>query len=248
MEENGIGRPSTYAPTISTILSREYVEKEGKSFVPTNLGTLVTNLMKTSFATIVDEKFTAQMESDLDTIESDGKDWHKVIENFYGDFKKQLEDADVNAPKMQETTDEKCELCGENLIIKSGRFGKFLACPKYPDCKFTKPMPKEQLDVPCPKCGGIIVEKTSRNKKKFYGCANYPECTFAVWDKPVNQKCEECGSIMVERSFGRAKKLYCSNAECKNAPPKAKPKAKAKEGEKSEKSGKKAKKSDDKKE
>ena len=231
MEENGIGRPSTYSPTISTILAREYVEKEGKSFVPTNLGVLVTNLMKNSFSSIVDEKFTAQMEHDLDAIESDGKDWHSVISDFYGDFSKWLEEANENAPKMQEKSDEKCEICGENLIVKSGRFGKFLACPKYPDCKFTKPMPKEKLEVPCPKCGGVIIEKTSKSKKTFYGCENYPTCDFATWDKPVDQKCEECGSIMVERKFGRSKKIYCSNGECKNAPPKAKPKAKKKSEE-----------------
>ena len=228
MEENGIGRPSTYSPTISTILSREYVEKEGKSFVPTTLGTLVTNLMKASFATIVDETFTAQMEHDLDTIESEGKDWHTVLSDFYKDFEKQLSEANENAPKMQETTEEKCEICGENLIIKSGRFGKFLACPKYPDCKFTRPMPKEVLELPCPKCGGTLVEKTSKSKKVFYGCTNYPECTFASWDKPLTKNCEICGSFMVEKKFGRTKKEYCSNEACKNAPPKAKPKAKAK--------------------
>jgi len=221
MEENGIGRPSTYSPTITTILSREYVEKDGKSFVPTNLGVLVTNLMKNSFSSIVDEKFTAQMEGDLDKIESEGNDWHEVISSFYEDFKTWLSEADENAPKMQETTDEKCEICGENLIVKSGRFGKFLACPKYPDCKFTKPMPKIELTIPCPKCGGVIVEKTSKSRKTFYGCANYPDCDFATWDKPVDKKCEECGSLMIERKFGRAKKIYCSNDKCKNAPPKA---------------------------
>lgn len=224
MEENGIGRPSTYSPTISTILAREYVKKEGKSFVPTNLGILVTNLMKTSFSSIVDEKFTANMEHELDTIESEGKDWHKVLSDFYGDFSKTLEEANENAPKMQETTEEKCELCGANLIIKSGRFGKFLACPNYPECKFTRPMPKETLSVPCPKCGGVLVEKTSRNKKIFYGCSNYPECDFASWDKPLDKKCELCGSFMTEKRFGRSKKEYCSNPECKNAAPKPKPK------------------------
>lgn len=236
MEENGIGRPSTYAPTISTILAREYVKKEGKSFVPTNLGTLVTNLMKASFSSIVDEKFTAQMEHELDTIESDGKDWHKVLSDFYGDFSKTLEEANENAPKMQETTDEKCELCGANLIIKSGRFGKFLACPNYPECKFTRPMPKVTLSVPCPKCGGTLVEKTSKNKKVFYGCTNYPTCDFASWDKPLDKKCELCGSYMVERRFGRSKKEYCSNPDCKNCAPKPKPKAeKAEKAEKTTK-------------
>ncbi len=219
MEEKGIGRPSTYAPTITTILSREYVEKEGKSFKPTNLGTIVTELMKTSFSNIVDEKFTASMEKELDEIEETDKDWKSVIGNFYEDFKKELADANENAPKMQEVSEVKCDICGSNMVIKSGRFGKFLACPKYPDCKCTKPMPKEELEVPCPKCGGILVEKSSKNKKIFYGCKNYPECDFASWDKPIDEKCEECGTYMVEHKYGRSVKKYCGNPDCKNAKP-----------------------------
>ncbi len=228
MEEKGIGRPSTYAPTITTILSREYVEKEGKTFKPTNLGVITTDLMKGSFASIVDEKFTATMEKNLDEIEETGKDWRSVLEEFYGDFSKNLEEANENAPKMQETSDVKCDICGENMIIKSGRFGKFLACPKYPDCKCTKPMPREELELPCPKCGGVIIEKVSKNKKVFYGCKNYPTCDFASWDKPLNEKCEICGSYMVEHKFGRTKRKYCSNEKCEKAAPKIEKKVSSK--------------------
>ncbi len=220
MEEMGIGRPSTYAPTITTILSREYVEKEGKSFKPTNLGVITTELMKGSFSSIVDEKFTANMEKNLDEIEETGKDWRNVIEEFYTDFSKNLDDANENAPKMQEVSDIKCDLCGSNMIIKSGRFGKFLACPNYPECKSTKPLPREELEFPCPKCGGIVIEKVSKNKKVFYGCKNYPSCDFASWDKPLLENCELCGSYLVEHKFGRTKKKYCSNKECKNSAPK----------------------------
>ncbi len=228
MEEKGIGRPSTYAPTITTILSREYVEKEGKTFKPTNLGTITTNLMKSSFASIVDEKFTATMEKNLDEIEETGKDWRSVLGEFYGDFKKNLEEANENAPKMQEVSDIKCDLCGSNMIIKSGRFGKFLACPNYPECKCTKPMPREELELPCPKCGGVIIEKVSKNKKVFYGCKNYPNCDFASWDKPLSENCEVCGSYMVEHKFGRTKRKYCSNSECEKAAPKKEKKTDAK--------------------
>ena len=222
MEEKGIGRPSTYAPTITTILSREYVEKEGKSFKPTHLGVIVTELMKNSFSSIVDEKFTALMEKELDEIEETDKNWKNVIGNFYDDFKKNLEEANENAPKMQEISDVKCDICGSNMVIKSGRFGKFLACPKYPECKCTKPMPKEELELPCPKCGGVLTEKTSKSKKVFYGCKNYPACDFASWDKPISENCDECGSYMVEHKYGRTKKKYCSNPDCKNAVPKKK--------------------------
>ncbi len=221
MEEMGIGRPSTYAPTITTILSREYVEKEGKSFKPTNLGVITTELMKGSFSSIVDEKFTATMEKNLDEIEETGKDWRSVLSEFYEDFSKNLETANENAPKMQEVSDVKCDLCGANMIIKSGRFGKFLACPNYPECKSTKPMPREELELPCPKCGGVIIEKVSKNKKVFYGCKNYPSCDFASWDKPLTENCELCGSYLVEHKFGRTKRKYCSNEGCEKAAPKA---------------------------
>ncbi len=220
MEEMGIGRPSTYAPTITTILSREYVEKEGKTFKPTNLGVITTELMKGSFSSVVDEKFTALMEKSLDEIEETGKNWRSVLGEFYEGFSKDLADANENAPKMQEVSDIKCDLCGSNMIIKSGRFGKFLACPNYPECKSTKPMPREELEFPCPKCGGVVIEKVSKNKKVFYGCKNYPSCDFASWDKPLMENCEVCGSYLVEHKFGRTKRKYCSNKDCKNAAPK----------------------------
>jgi len=224
LEEKGIGRPSTYAPTIHTILTREYIEKESKSIKPTQLGIIITELMKKNFSNIVDEKFTANMEDKLDDIESDGKDWHKVLDEFYGDFKTSLEKADESVEKMHETSDVLCDNCGRNMIIKSGRFGKFLACPNYPECKSTKPIVKEILTSPCPKCGNKILEKKSKGGKAFYGCEKYPDCNFASWDLPTGKSCEKCGEYMVKKKFG---KVYCSNAECENAAPKPKPKDEA---------------------
>ena len=222
LEEKGIGRPSTYAPTIHTILSREYIEKESKSLKPTQLGAIITELMKKNFSSIVDEKFTANMEEKLDDIESEGKDWHLVLTEFYGDFKTSLEKADEVVEKMHETSDVICENCGRNMIIKSGRFGKFLACPNYPECKTTKPIVKEILTTPCPKCGNKILEKKSKGGKVFYGCEKYPNCDFASWDLPTGKSCDKCGSYMVRTRF---KKEYCSNTECENAAPKPKPKS-----------------------
>ena len=224
LEEKGIGRPSTYAPTISTILNREYIEKEGKSLKITQLGRIVTDLMKNNFENIVDEKFTANMEDTLDNIENDGKDWREVLTEFYGDFKTSLEKANEDVEKMPEVSDVICENCGKNMIVKSGRFGKFLACPNYPDCKTTKPLTKE-VDVPCPKCNNKILEKKSRAGKIFYGCEKYPDCDFASWDLPTGKSCDKCGSYMVKKKFIRSNKEYCSNVDCENAAPKPKPKA-----------------------
>ena len=221
LEEKGIGRPSTYAPTIHTILSREYIEKESKSLKPTQLGSLITDLMKKNFSNIVDETFTANMEDKLDDIENEGKDWHKVLDEFYGDFKVSLEKADESVEKMHETSDVLCENCGRNMIIKSGRFGKFLACPNYPECKTTKPIVKEILTIPCPKCGNKILEKKSKGGKVFYGCEKYPDCNFASWDLPTGKNCDKCRSYMIKKKFG---KEYCSSTECENAAPKPKPK------------------------
>jgi len=228
LEEKGIGRPSTYAPTIHTIMSREYVEKEGKSLKPTQLGALITELMKQNFSNIVDEKFTANMEDKLDDIESDGKDWHTVLDEFYGDFKISLEKADESVEKMHETSDVICENCGKNMIIKSGRFGKFLACPNYPECKTTKPIVKEILSAPCPKCGNKILEKKSKGGKVFYGCEKYPTCDFASWDLPTGKNCDKCGSYTIKKKFAKGRE-YCSNLDCENAAPKPKPKAEGEE-------------------
>ncbi len=224
LEEKGIGRPSTYAPTIFTILSREYIEKEGKTLKPTQLGALVTEVMKKSFPNIVDEHFTATMEEDLDGIES-GKYWKDVLGEFYADFQKGLLVADETIEKTPEVSDVLCEKCGAQMIIKSGRFGKFLACPNYPDCKTTKPLVKEIEDIPCPKCGNKILERKSRTGKIFYGCEKYAECDFASWDKPTGKLCEKCGSYMIVKKYQRGGKEYCSNEACEMSAPK--PKAKS---------------------
>ncbi|MBE7029113.1 MAG: type I DNA topoisomerase [Clostridia bacterium] len=219
MEEYGIGRPSTYAPTISTILQREYVVKEGKALKPTELGRITTNLMKENFADIVDVSFTAGMEEKLDSIENGNVDWVEIIKEFYGDFEETLNKAqNIEKVKIQdEESDEICEKCGRKMVIKTGRFGKFLACPGFPQCKNAKPITSEVKDVKCPVCEGKILEKKSKKGKKYYGCENNPKCSFMTWDEPTNDKCEVCGNIMVKKRYGRGSKLYCSNQECENS-------------------------------
>ena len=231
LEEKGIGRPSTYAPTIFTVLSREYIEKEGKTLKPTQLGCLVTDVMKKSFANIVDEQFTAKMEENLDGIES-GKHWKEVLDSFYQDFKKELETADETVEKTPEVSDVLCDKCGANMVIKSGKFGKFLACPNYPECKTTKPLVKEIENIPCPKCGNKILERKSRTGKIFYGCEKYPECDFASWDKPTGKFCEKCGSYMILKKYQRGGKEYCSNEACELCAPKPKAKTEKKTAKK----------------
>ncbi|MEA4853581.1 MAG: type I DNA topoisomerase [Christensenella sp.] len=219
LEERGIGRPSTYAPIISTIQDRAYVHKEAKSFVPTELGEIVTDLMAKNFADIVDITFTADMEEKLDDVEQDGADWKGVIRDFYGPFEKDLELGEKNIERVklpEKVSDVICEKCGANMVYKTGRFGEFLACPNYPECKNTKPIVKK-LDVACPKCGGtVVIKRAGKSGKSFYGCENYPECDFVSWDKPLNEKCPECGAYMVESKYkyGKAYKK-CSNPECK---------------------------------
>ncbi len=217
LEERGIGRPSTYAPIISTIQDRGYVGKEAKSFVPTELGEIVNDLMVNNFADIVDVAFTADMEEKLDDVEQEGLNWKNVIKDFYDPFEKDLEEADKNIEHVKipdKVSEVVCEKCGANMVYKTGRFGEFLACPNYPECKNTKPIVKE-IDVPCPKCGGKVVQKRSKKGATFYGCDNYPNCDFVSWDMPLNEKCPECGAYMVESKFkwGKAFKK-CSNAEC----------------------------------
>ncbi len=214
MEAKGIGRPSTYAPTVSTILERDYIEREKKILKPTNLGVCVTDMMAANFPDIVDLKFTASMEEKLDDIESGDKNWVKVINDFYGPFKKTLDKASqierVKVPVVE--TEEPCPKCGAKMVVRSGRFGKFLACPNYPDCKTTKPMPADEVKVPCPKCGGKLVQRISKKKKKFYGCTNYPECNFASTGLPTGERCPECGDFLIAGFRG---KILCNNFECK---------------------------------
>jgi DNA topoisomerase-1 len=218
LEEKGIGRPSTYAPIISTIQDRRYILKEGKTLKPTELGAIVNDLMKKNFSDIVNVEFTAGLENELDDIESGGKQWKKLLRDFYEPFEKTLETADRTVERVAlpvKESDVVCEKCGRTMVYKDGRFGQFLACPGYPECRNTKPIIK-YIDTPCPKCGKRIVEKkSSKTRKTFYGCEGYPECDFISWDMPISEKCESCGSMMVLRrvSNGRSYKK-CSNPEC----------------------------------
>ena len=202
LEEKGIGRPSTYAPTISTIIERGYVRREKKQLVPTELGFVVTKIMKENFSDIVDIKFTADMESKLDLIKDGEEPWKEVIREFYGPFEKTLEKASESIEKVvipDEVSDIKCEKCGSMMVYKMGRFGKFLACPNFPNCRNTKAI-VEKTDVKCPLCGGEIIKRKSKKGKVFYGCEKYPECSFVSWDKPVKEKCPKCGGLMVHKT------------------------------------------------
>lgn len=218
LEEKGIGRPSTYAPIISTILDRGYVAKEAKSFIPTELGEIVNELMINNFKDIVDIAFTADMEEKLDDVEQDGLDWKNVIKDFYIPFEKDLEIADKNIEHVKipdKVSDIICEKCGANMVHKMGRYGEFLACPNYPECKNTKPITKE-IDAVCPKCGGKVLLRHSKKGRVFYGCEKYPDCDFVSWDKPLNEKCPSCGAHMVESKYkvkGNTVKK-CSNSDC----------------------------------
>jgi DNA topoisomerase-1 len=216
LEDMGIGRPSTYAPTISTILSRGYVEREGKTLIPTELGKIINDLMMEYFPNVMDYQFTADMEEKLDGVEEGNVDWRKILEDFYGPFQEYLTHADKELEKIEiqdEESDVVCENCGSKMVIKMGRYGKFLACPNFPDCKNTKPL-VEEVDAPCPKCNGSIVVRKSKRGRKFYGCERYPDCDFVSWDMPVKEKCPDCGSFMVQKSSKAGTKVVCSNKEC----------------------------------
>ena len=216
MEEKNIGRPSTYAPTISTILKREYIEKEGKYFKPTELGIMINDIMVKHFSKIVDLDFTSMIEDEFDDIEEGTRHWKTIIEEFYKPFEKEMIEADKNIEKidMTEETDEICEKCGSPMVIKYGRFGKFMACSNYPECKNTKSIVKK-IGVKCPKCeSGEIIQKKTKKKRIFYGCSNYPECDFTSWAKPIQEKCPECQSLLTEKQNKKSKKIVCSNEEC----------------------------------
>ena len=220
MEENGIGRPSTYAPTVSTILDREYVVKEGKALRITPLGQVVTDLMCQRFPDIVDVKFTARMEDELDDVESGKIPWKQLLRQFYGGFESNLQQVEKDMEGVylkvpDEVTEEKCDVCGRNMVVKSGRFGRFLACPGYPECKFTKPLVVE-MPGRCPKCGGRILKKTSRNGYTYYGCDKFPACDFMTWDVPVKDDCPVCGKTMFKKAGKGFNKPFCANPECPN--------------------------------
>ena len=218
LEELGIGRPSTYSPTITTILNREYVEKDGASLVPTELGIIVTKILDENFQKFMEVDFTADMESQLDQIEEGNAEWKNVVEEFYSPLAEAIRVAieKIEKVNMDEETDEICELCGSNMVIKYGRFGKFMACKNYPECKNTKPI-VSKIGVKCPKCKeGDIIMRKSKKKKVFYGCSNYPDCDFVAWNKPVEEPCEVCGSYMYEKYSKSGTKIVCSNKECKH--------------------------------
>ena len=226
LEEKGIGRPSTYAPTISTILDREYVVKEGKNLRPTPLGEVVTGLMKDKFTDIVDTAFTATMEEQLDEVETGKVDWKSLLSQFYGGFEKELQqaEADLDGERIKvpdEVSDVICPKCGRNLVYKSGRFGRFLACPGWPECDHTQPIVIE-MPGKCPKCGGKILKKTSKRGYAYYGCENNSNkdearrCDFMTWDVPVKDSCPECGHTLFKKSGRGFKKPFCINPECPN--------------------------------
>ncbi|HKL10593.1 MAG TPA: type I DNA topoisomerase [Clostridia bacterium] len=215
MEENGIGRPSTYAPTISTIISRGYVRREKKILYPTELGVMINELMENHFKSIVNIDFTANLEAEFDKIESNEMPWRKVVGDFYEPFSKTLKEADdaIEKVDLTEETDEICEKCGSPMVIKHGRFGRFLACSNYPECSNTKSIVMK-TGIQCPDCGGDIVERRTKRGRVFYGCLNYPKCDFSTWDKPVKDKCPKCDSMLVEKKSGKKTKIKCTNENC----------------------------------
>lgn len=215
LEEKNIGRPSTYAPIVSTLSERKYVTREKKSLKATDLGFVVNDMMEEHFKEIVDVNFTAEMEDKLDAIEMNEIPWKKVVGDFYVPFSKELEAADKVIEKVKiedQETGEICEICGRPLVIKSGRFGDFIACSGYPECKNTKPI-VQKVGVKCPSCGNEIVARKSKRGRLFYGCSGYPDCKTVFWNKPVDKNCPKCGSLMTEKA-GKKKQLVCANADC----------------------------------
>ncbi|MEE0914195.1 MAG: type I DNA topoisomerase [Ruminococcus sp.] len=217
LEEYGIGRPSTYAATITTITSREYVKREAKSLIPTELGEVSTNLMKERFPKIVNVKFTAQMEENLDMVEHGEEEWHQLLDDFYGDFEKTLKKAKeemegVKIKLKEDETDLVCDKCGKPMVVKYGRYGKFIACSGYPDCKNILKF-VEKTGVKCPKCNGDVIVKHTKSKRIFYGCSNYPECDFVSWNEPVNERCPQCGEILFKKK-GKKPVVFCAKEGC----------------------------------
>lgn len=216
LEEKGIGRPSTYSPTISTIIERGYVKREKKTLYPTELGFIVTQIMKDNFKNIVDVKFTADMESELDHIKDGECEWKNVVRDFYGPFMQSVEQASATIEKVSvpdEVSDVVCDKCGAMMVYKMGRFGKFLACPNFPECRNTKAI-VEKLSVPCPKCGSALIKRKTKRGKVFYGCEKYPECDFVSWDMPNGEKCPKCGDIMVNKMGSHGRYTACANKDC----------------------------------
>ncbi len=215
LEEKNIGRPSTYAPIVATLQDRNYISKEKKSLIPTELGFIVIDMMTKYFKEIVDVGFTAQMEDNLDDIEIKGVNWKGVVGDFYGTLKEELDVADREIEKVKfevELTGETCELCGKPMAVKHGRFGSFAACTGYPECRNTKPL-VQTIDVKCPECGKDMVVRRSKKGRVFYGCSGYPDCNKSYWNKPINRKCPKCGELLVEKK-GKETNYACGNSEC----------------------------------
>lgn len=212
LEELGIGRPSTYAPTITTIIARRYVVKEDKNLYVSELGEVVNNMMKDAFPSIVDVNFTANLEALLDKVEEGTLDWKTVVSNFYPDLEKAVQKAEKELDEVEiadEVSDELCDVCGRNMVIKYGPHGKFLACPGFPECRFTKPY-FEKIGVSCPKCGKEVVIRKTKKGRKYYGCEAIPDCDFMVWQRPSKEKCERCGGVMLVKG----NKLVCADEQC----------------------------------
>ncbi|UTL74345.1 type I DNA topoisomerase [Bacillus halotolerans] len=223
LEELGIGRPSTYAPTLDTIQRRGYVGLDNKRFVPTELGQIVLELIMEFFPEIINVEFTAKMEKDLDNVEEGNIEWVQIIDNFYTDFEKRVKKAESEMKEVEiepEYAGEDCELCSSPMVYKMGRYGKFLACSNFPDCRNTKPIVK-QIGVKCPTCGeGNIVERKSKKKRVFYGCDRYPDCEFVSWDKPIERKCPKCGKMLVEKRLKKGIQVQCVECDYKEEPQK----------------------------
>lgn len=221
MEEKGIGRPSTYAPTLDTIQKRNYVKVDQKKFYPTELGIIVNESVKEYFPEIIDIDFTVNMETLLDKIASGDMEWKKVISTFYGDFKTHVERAESEMEKIEikdEPAGEDCEKCGSPMVYKMGRYGKFMACSNFPDCRNTKAIVKT-IGVPCPKCkDGEVVERKSKKNRIFYGCSNFPECDYISWDKPIARNCPKCDTQLVERKKGKQTQVVCTNCDYDEKP------------------------------
>ena len=218
LEENGIGRPSTYAPTITTIIQRGYVSREKKRLFPTELGIMVTEMMENYFTRIVDTEFTADMEERLDEVEEGKLNWKQILREFYPEFEKTLSVAEKEIEKIEvkdDVSDVPCDKCGAMMVYKMGKYGRFLACPNFPECRNTMPILK-YIDAACPQCGRRLLEKTSRKNRRFYGCEGYPECDFVSWDKPAGEKCPKCGTYMIEKRNNKGETVHlCTNENCR---------------------------------
>ena len=219
LEENGIGRPSTYAPTITTIIGRGYVSREKKRLFPTELGIMVTEMMENYFKKIIDTEFTANMEERLDEVEEGKTDWKQILREFYPEFESTLSVAEKEIEKVEvkdDVSDVPCDKCGAMMVYKMGKFGRFLACPNFPECRNTMPI-LNYIDAKCPLCGKRLLEKTSRKNRRFYGCEGYPECDFVSWDKPVDEKCSKCGHYMIEKKNNKGDTIHlCTNENCRH--------------------------------